>query len=61
MIYFPKRIELELSSFCNAKCVSCTRVDIDEDNGIMYYNPFGVRDLNLDFEVVQNCRVLVFQ
>ena len=53
MIYFPKRIELELSSFCNAKCVSCTRVDIDEDNGIMYYNPFGVRDLNLDLEFLQ--------
>ena len=53
MLYQPRRIELELSSYCNAKCISCTRIQIDGDTGLLYKNPYTVLNKNLDFDFLE--------
>jgi len=53
MLYQPRRIELELSSYCNAKCISCTRIQIDGSSGLLYQNPYTVLNKNLDFDFLE--------
>ena len=59
MLYEPRRIELELSSYCNAKCISCTRIQIDGDTGLLYQNPYTVLNKNLDlFNNISNVKII---
>ena len=53
LLYQPRRIELELSSYCNAKCIACTRLQINNYTGLLYKNPYTVLNKNLDFEFLQ--------
>ena len=53
MLYHPRRIELELSSYCNAKCISCTRIQMDGETGLLYQNPYTVLNQNLTLDWLQ--------
>lgn len=53
MIYVPKRFEVELSSYCNAKCLACNRVNYIED-GTVWKNPNTVYNLNLDVDFLED-------
>lgn len=51
MSYLPKTIELELSSYCNVRCLACTRYQFNNNEFVL--NPLGVRNKNLDVEFLE--------
>jgi len=53
MSYSPKTIELELSSYCNARCLACTRYQFNDNQFVL--NPLGVRNKNLDVNFLEDC------
>ena len=55
MSYLPKRIEVEVSSYCNAKCLACNRINFDDGDGItVWKNPNTVYNLNLSTSFLED-------
>jgi len=53
LLYQPQRIELELSSYCNAKCIACTRIQINGESGLLYKNPYTILNKHLDYDFLE--------
>ena len=61
MNYVPKRIEIEISSYCNAKCLACNRVLWYEDGALetgydltVWKNPNTIYNLNLSVDFLED-------
>ena len=61
MIYIPERIEVEISSYCNAKCLACNRINFDDDGTretgydlTVWKNPNTVYNLNLSTSFLED-------
>tara|TARA_B100000809_G_C15037668_1_gene494360 strand:- start:225 stop:1187 length:963 start_codon:yes stop_codon:yes gene_type:complete len=53
MTYIPERIEVEISSYCNAKCLGCNRINFKED-GTVWKNPNITYNLNLSVDFLED-------
>ena len=53
MIYIPERIEVEISSYCNAKCIACNRINFNDD-GTVWKNPNITYNLNLSVDFLED-------
>tara|TARA_B100000809_G_scaffold265569_1_gene324818 strand:+ start:1239 stop:2249 length:1011 start_codon:yes stop_codon:yes gene_type:complete len=61
-MYIPKRIEVEISSYCNAKCLACNRINFDDGDGTretgydltVWKNPNIVYNLNLSTSFLED-------
>lgn len=52
-MYIPKRIEVEISSYCNAKCLGCNRINYRND-GTVWKNPNTAYNLNLSTSFLED-------
>jgi MoaA/NifB/PqqE/SkfB family radical SAM enzyme len=61
MSYIPTRIEVEISSYCNAKCLACNRIHFNDDGSLetgydltVWKNPNTVYNLNLSTSFLED-------